>query len=216
MDTTYWSRLRHSLVSPQTAVALLVLCLAVGGTAFAAATITGKQIADNTVTSADIKDKTLKTKDISKKAKEKLRGKTGAQGPQGVPGPSDTYAARRTDGTVAQPASATVVVKRVTVPAGKYAVTSKVNFYDTSGAPRLVECQLLGGVTVIDSTFVTADGAGGWVCTNLAAVDLPAPTTTITLQVLTPAASAVHLRPNAVVMATKVGALTSTATAGNG
>jgi hypothetical protein len=198
----------------------LVLCLAVGGTAFAAATITGKQIADNTVTSADIKDKTLKTKDISKKAKEKLRGKTGAQGPQGpqgVAGPSDTYAARRTDGTAAQPASATVVVKRVTVPTGKYAVTSKVNFYDTSGAPRLVECQLLAGVTVVDSTYVTADGAtGGWVCTNLAAVDLLAPTTTLTLQVLTPVASAVHLRPNAVVMATKVGTLTSTATAGNG
>jgi hypothetical protein len=44
MDTSLWSRLRHSLLSPPMAVALLVLCLAVGGTAYAAGQITGKQI----------------------------------------------------------------------------------------------------------------------------------------------------------------------------
>ena len=122
METSYWSRLRHSLVSPQTAVALLILCLAVGGTAYAAATITGKQIVNNTVTSADIKDKTLKSKDISKKAKDKLRGQTGPPGPQGVAGPSNAYAVRRTDGTAAQPASSTVLVKRLVLPAGKFTV----------------------------------------------------------------------------------------------
>ena len=202
------------------AVALLVLCLAVGGTAYAAAQITGKQIKDGTVTSADIKNKTLKTKDISKAAKDKLRGQTGPPGPQGiqgVPGPSNAYAARRTDGAGAQPASSTVVVKRLTLPAGKYTVASKVGLDDISGTPKLVECQLLSGTTVVDSTFVTASGAvGGWVCPNLTVVDLTAATTTVTLQVLTPAASQVRLAPNAVILATKVGALTSTATAGNG
>lgn len=205
------------------AVALLVLCLAVGGTAYAAAQITGKQIKDGTVTSADIKNKTLKKKDLSKDTVEKFRGRTGPQGPQGVqgiqgiPGPSNAYAARRTDGAPAQPASSTVVVKRLALPTGKYTVVSKFGFDDISGAPRLVECQMLAGTTVVDSTFVTASGAvGGWVCPNMAAVDLAAPTTTITVQVVTPAASTVRLAANAVIMATRVGALTYTATAGNG
>lgn len=199
------------------AVALLVLCLAVGGTAYAAAQITGKQIKDGTVTSADIKNKTLKKKDLSKETVKKLKGQTGPQGPQGAPGPSDAFAARRTDGAAVQPASSTVVVKRLNLPAGKYTVVSKVGFDDISGAPRMVECQLLSGITVVDSTFVTASGAvGGWVCPNMTVVDLGAATTTITVQVLTPAASQVRLASNAVILATKVGALTSTVTAGTG
>jgi hypothetical protein len=216
METTFWSRLRHSIVSPQTAVALLILCLAVGGTAYAAATITGKQIVNDTVTSADIKDKTLKSKDISKKAKEKLRGQDGAQGPQGVPGPSNAYVVRRTDGAAAAAPSSTVLVKRLVIPAGKFTVASKVNVSDTSGAPRLVECRLVNGTAVLDSTLVTVSGAaGGWTCPNMAAVDLTAAATTIELHVVTPAASAVALLPNAVMMATKVGSLASVATAGN-
>jgi hypothetical protein len=216
MKTNYWSRLRHSLVSPQTAVAVLILCLAVGGTAYAAATITGKQIVNNTVTSADIKDKTLKTKDISKKAKDKLRGQDGAQGPQGPVGPSDTYAVRRADGPVPLAAATTVLVKRLVLPAGKFTLTSKANLDDTSGAPRLVECRLVAGPIVLDSTLVTLSGAaGGWVCPNLGTVDLTAASTTIELHVVTPAASAVRLLPNAVIMGTKVGALTSTISAGN-
>ena len=221
METTFWSRLRHSLVSPQTAVALLILCLAVGGTAYAAATITGKQIVNDTVTSADIKDKTLKTKDISKKAKEKLRGQDGAQGPQGpqgVPGPSNANAVRRTDGAAAPAApNSTIVVKRISLPTGKYTVSSKVNLSDTSGAPRTVECRLVFGAAVLDRTFVTLSGAaGGWVCPNMAVLDLAAPTTNIDLHVLTPAGSAVALLPDAVITATRVGALTSTATGGAG
>jgi hypothetical protein len=199
------------------AVALLVLCLAIGGTAYAAATITGKQIKDGTVTSADIKDKTLKSKDISKKAKDKLRGQTGPAGPQGEPGPSNAYAVRRTDGAAAQPASSTVLVKRLVLPAGKFTVESKVNISDTSGAPRLVECRLVNGTSVLDSTFVTVSGAaGGWVCPNMTVIDLAAASTSLELHVITPAASAVLLLPNAVMIGTKVGALTSTASGGNG
>lgn len=208
-------------------VALLVLCLAVGGTAYAASQITGKQIKNGSITSADIKNKTLKSNDISKKAKKSLRGQTGPQGAQGVPGvaglpgPSNAYSARRTDGSGANPASSTVVVKRLTLAAGKYTIISKMGIDDVSGAPKTAECQMLNGVTTVDSTFVTLSGAvagglGGFTCVNMAAVDLTAPTTTITIQVLTPAASQVRLGLNAVIMATKVGALTSTVTAGNG
>jgi hypothetical protein len=202
------------------AVALLVLCLAVGGTAYAAATITGKQIKDGTITSADVKNKTLQTKDISKQAKDKLRGQTGPAGPQGiqgVPGPSNAYAVRRTDGLAAQPGGSNVLVKRLVLPAGKFTVESKVNLSDTSGAPRLVECRLVNGTAVLDSTFVTVSGAaGGWVCPNMTVVDLTAASTAVELHVLTPAASAVLLLPNAVMVGTKVGALTSAASGGNG
>lgn len=198
------------------AVALLVLVLAVGGSAYAAAQITGKQIKDGTVTSADIKNKTLKSKDISQAAKDKLRGQTGPQGPQGVAGPSDTYAVRRADGPVAIPAAATTLVKRLVLPAGKFTLTSKVNLDDTSGAARVVQCQLVTGTTVLDTTVLTLGGAaGGWVCPNLGVVDLAAASSTIELRVITPAASAVRLLPNAVIMGTKVGTLTSSTSAGN-
>jgi hypothetical protein len=65
-------------------VSIIALIAALGGTAFAAATISGNQLKNNSVKSNKIKNKTLKTKDFSKKTKKSL---TGAQGPQGPQGP---------------------------------------------------------------------------------------------------------------------------------
>ncbi|MFN8112364.1 MAG: hypothetical protein U0R51_04105 [Solirubrobacterales bacterium] len=71
-------------------VAIVALIAAVGGTAYAAAKINGKNLVNDTVTSKKIKDSTLKTKDFSPKTKTKLKGDkgdTGAQGPEGPQGP---------------------------------------------------------------------------------------------------------------------------------
>jgi hypothetical protein len=50
----------------------------------------------------------------------------------------------------------------------------------------------------------------------MAALTLTAATTTVGVRVLTPAASQVRLLPNAVIMATRVGSLTSTSSGGVG
>jgi hypothetical protein len=68
-------------------VSIVALIAALGGTAFAAATISGNQLKNNSVKSNKIKNKTLKTKDFSKKTKKSLTGAQGPQGPKGDQGP---------------------------------------------------------------------------------------------------------------------------------
>jgi hypothetical protein len=88
------NRIKGMKPSGSMIVAIIALVAALGGTAFAAATISGKDIKNNTVSSKKVKDKTLQTKDFSSKAKAELKGAkgdTGETGPQGPVGP-DTAA----------------------------------------------------------------------------------------------------------------------------
>src|SRR4051794_27006239 len=70
-----------------TAVAYVALFAALGGSAYAAVTVTGKQIKDGTVTGRDIKNRSLGAKDLSAGALGSLAGERGPAGPQGSPGP---------------------------------------------------------------------------------------------------------------------------------
>ena len=70
---------RHS-----TAVAYLALFAALGGSAYAAATITGASIKDGTVTGRDVKNRSLGANDLSPQALRSLASQPGAQG---APGP---------------------------------------------------------------------------------------------------------------------------------
>jgi Collagen triple helix repeat (20 copies) len=73
---------RHS-----TAVAYLALLAALGGSAYAAVTVTGKNIKDGTITGRDVKSRSLGTNKLSAKAVSSLTGQRGPAGPQGEPGP---------------------------------------------------------------------------------------------------------------------------------
>ena len=70
-----------------TAVAYLALFVALGGSAYAAVTVTGKQIKDGTVTGRDVKNRSLGTSKLSPSAVSSLIGKPGPAGPQGDRGP---------------------------------------------------------------------------------------------------------------------------------
>jgi hypothetical protein len=70
------------------AVAICALCLALGGTSYAAAVITGKNVKNNSLTSTDIKDHSLKGKDFARGTLK--RGARGPAGPRGLQGPSGT------------------------------------------------------------------------------------------------------------------------------
>src|SRR3954468_9977992 len=71
-------------------VSSVCLFIVLGGSAYAAATITGKNIKDNTVTSADIKNKSLVANDFKPgqlpSASGAGAGQTGPQGPKGDAG----------------------------------------------------------------------------------------------------------------------------------
>ena len=80
-------RLRRLVPRHTTAVAYLALFAALGGSAYAAATITGANIKNGTVTGKDVKNRSLGTNKLSTKAVSSLAGQRGPAGPQGPVGP---------------------------------------------------------------------------------------------------------------------------------
>jgi hypothetical protein len=73
---------RHS-----TAVAYLALFAALGGSAYAAVTVTGSNIKDGTITGKDVKNRSLGTNKLSVGAVRSLAGSPGPAGPAGPAGP---------------------------------------------------------------------------------------------------------------------------------
>ena len=74
-----------------TVVAYLALFAALGGSAYAAVTVTGKTIKDGTVTGRDVKNRSLGTSKLTPAAVSSLTGQPGPAGPQGdrgAPGPT--------------------------------------------------------------------------------------------------------------------------------
>jgi len=71
-----------------TAVAYLALFAALGGSAYAAVTVTGKNIKDGTVTGRDVKNASLGKNKLSATAVSSLTGQRGPAGPQGPKGDS--------------------------------------------------------------------------------------------------------------------------------
>ena len=74
---------RRKLPSPAMIVACLALMVAIGGSAYAASKINGKDIKKDTVTGKQIKEKTVKNVASAKKAKKaKDSNKVGGQKPR--------------------------------------------------------------------------------------------------------------------------------------
>jgi hypothetical protein len=85
----------RSHLKPGTALALVALFLALGGSSYAALTITGRSVRDASLTGRDVKNGSLTSRDVKDRgllAKDFKRGQlpagpTGASGPQGPAGP---------------------------------------------------------------------------------------------------------------------------------
>jgi type VI protein secretion system component Hcp len=78
------------------------LFIALGGSAYAAATVTGASVRNGTLTGADIKDHSLRSRDF--KAGQLPRGPQGKQGPQGERGPAGDRGPAGAPGGVTSPA----------------------------------------------------------------------------------------------------------------
>jgi Collagen triple helix repeat (20 copies) len=81
------SILRRLFRRHTTAVAYLALFAALGGSAYAAVTVTGKNIKDGTITGKDVKNRLLGTSKLSATALSSLAGRPGPAGPAGPQGP---------------------------------------------------------------------------------------------------------------------------------
>jgi collagen triple helix repeat protein len=85
-DTPMRSILRRLASRHTTAVAYVALFAALGGSAYAAVTVTGKSIKDGTITGKDVKNRSLGTSKLTPTAVSSLIGERGPQGPQGPRG----------------------------------------------------------------------------------------------------------------------------------
>jgi hypothetical protein len=92
------SILKRLLGRHTTAVAYLALFAALGGSAYAAVTVTGSNIKDGTVTGKDVKNRSLGTSKLSPSAVSSLTGKPGPAGPQGPAGPAGPQGERGPQG----------------------------------------------------------------------------------------------------------------------
>ena len=72
--------------SASMAVAVIALIAAMGGTSYAALTITGKQVKDSSLSGKDVKNRSLLARDF--KAGQLPTGAAGPVGPAGGPGPA--------------------------------------------------------------------------------------------------------------------------------
>ena len=80
------SMFRRMVRSHTTVVAYLALFAALGGSAYAAVTVTGKDIKNGTITGKDVKNRSLGKTKLSPSALSSLTGERGPAGPQGAPG----------------------------------------------------------------------------------------------------------------------------------
>jgi hypothetical protein len=102
-------RKKIGMPSPAMIVALLALCVALGGSAYAAGKINGKNIRNGTITGKKVKNRTITSSKISRttiralKGRRGLRGARGFRGLKGDRGANGTalaYARVASDGTI--------------------------------------------------------------------------------------------------------------------
>lgn len=124
MSSSIAERIRA--IRPSGVVAVLALCLAIGGTAVAAKSITGKQVKNNSLTGKDIKDETLSPDDFNGSV-EGPQGPAGQQGQTGPAGSAVAYAMVNGAGTLNGARSKNIVsVESPSVAPGYYCINVSV------------------------------------------------------------------------------------------
>jgi hypothetical protein len=146
-------------------VASTALFVALGGTGYAAITITGSNVRDSSLTGRDIKNSSIASADIKNgsllrkdfKAGQLVPGAPGAagapgqKGDAGTPGTALAYAAVTSNGTVDETRSKGVVDANVSATANVYcfsglAFTPKNVMVTTLESPRTTMVEMTGGV----------------------------------------------------------------------
>jgi hypothetical protein len=156
-----------------TVVAYLALFVALGGTSYAALSISGKNVKNgsltgadlknNSVASADVRDRGLLAKDF--KAGQLPAGPTGPTGAPGVPGLpgaagssglSKAYYVTRTTAENPLPNALTTVARVTGLPAGKYLITGTATAVNFDNPADFVRC-------VIRVNGEDSGGSAAWV-----------------------------------------------------
>ena len=149
--------MRRGIPSPPTVISLIALFVALGGTSYAALTVTSRNVKNNSLTSADIKDRSLLARDFKAgQLPASARGPQGAPGPAGPTGPPGTQGVQGDKGEKGDPGA-----PGATGPAGPTFGRSDLGSCDPTST-TFVECASTGSVTLPAAGRVLLVGAGRW------------------------------------------------------
>lgn len=187
-------------------VLTLAVFLALGGTSFAAASLTGRDVRDGSLSGRDIRDGSLRERDLARSTVAALRGRRGpagvpgdrgprgepgVAGPQGPPGASSSQARGPkerahvlADGTLDGPRTTGGVRRVFKIGTGRYCVEVFVvrDNSDVAAAPRSVivtpdrDGPRAATVTVDDVPVCRTANGAGTVLVTVFALDSGAPT----------------------------------------
>jgi hypothetical protein len=176
--TTMLPRLRRRL-SYANVVASLALFIALGGTSYAALTITSKNVKNGTLTSADLKNNSVKGVDVANgsllaqdfKAGQLPQGAQGPQGPQGPQGADGPQGPKGDAGPRGEtgPAGATNITKRWSDPTSATANNLTYGWKNCEPGEKAtgggVYWQTAGTGAHMSESYPTGDGPNGWAAT---------------------------------------------------
>jgi hypothetical protein len=149
-------------------MATIAVFVALGGSSYAAISVTGKNVKNSSLTGKDVKNnsltgtdvKGLKSGDIADrsllskdfKTGQLPKGDTGATGPRG---PSDAFVADESDDAFTTVNTTRTVLGTLSLPAGKYVLFAKATLNNNGGAQASWNCDLTAGT----DSDVTGGGA---------------------------------------------------------
>lgn len=143
--------------SPALVISVVALCVALGGSAYAASQITSKEIKNGTIQGVDIKKGTILSSNLSS-GLQKVVSKNGGSSVTASSTGRTAYEAVRKAGPENVPANTIVTVATLTVPAGAYAITANTVMTAFTGTTNPLEA-LFGSNGSLTGTC-TLDAAG--------------------------------------------------------
>jgi hypothetical protein len=150
--------------SPALVISIIALCVALGGSAYAATVITSKEIRNGTIQNVDIKKGTIQSTRLSSGLQKILTKKGASLGGSSVSGSSaGTVAAEaiRKSGPENQPPGQLITVASMTIPPGAYVITANTVMTAFTGTSNILEALFgsngsRGGTCTLDAAGVDA------------------------------------------------------------
>lgn len=145
---TLLSRMRRQ------AVAICALVIVLGSTAYAAVTVTGRNIRDGTVAGIDIRNNSVTGKDVRARSLGRADFRPGSlrRGSQGLPGPAGPAFSTYHDTSIALPDAPGLIASLAIPEAGSYFVIANATAYAPAD-PGSVDCE----VVAVDAAGSDAD-----------------------------------------------------------
>ena len=148
--------------SPALVISIIALCVALGGSAYAATVITSKEIRNGTIQNVDIKKGAIQSTRLSSGLQNILK-KGSSLGGSSVSGSSASVAteAIRKSGPENQPPGQLITVATMTIPPGAYVITANTVMTAFTGTTNILEALFgsngsRGGTCTLDAAGVDA------------------------------------------------------------